>query len=158
MYQKVLVENVEKIDRDLCFSLINFDTAYYCDFDDRVDVGALLKEIKCDNLVIGIETNNFFLESLNSVVASSQYRVRKINSRESYIEIYLTKEEAFENHSLLTFLMMVAETNDFVFIAIDPVTGVDLYDFKNRKLQVNTEWANIFIVFNYDADSLIIFE
>jgi hypothetical protein len=38
MYQKVIVENVEKIDRDLCFSLINFDTAYYYDFDDRVDV------------------------------------------------------------------------------------------------------------------------
>jgi hypothetical protein len=108
--------------------------------------------------VIGIETNNFFLESLNSGVASSQYRVRKINSRVSYMEIYLTKEEAFKNHSLLTFLMMVAETNDFVFIAIDPVTGVDLYDLKNRKLQVNTKWANIFIVFNYDADSLIIFE
>ena len=59
MYQKVTVENVEEIDKDLCFSLINFDMAYYCDFDDRVDVRALLKEIKCDSLVIGIETHNF---------------------------------------------------------------------------------------------------
>lgn len=158
MYQKVAVENVEEIDRDLCFSLINFDTAYYCDFDDRVDVSALLKEIKCDNLVIGIETHNFFMESLNSVIASSHCRIRKINSRVSYIEVYLKKEEAVENQSLLAFLMMVAETNDFVFIAIDPHIEVDLYDIKNRKLQVNTKWADIFIVFNYDADSLIIFE
>ncbi|QHJ70936.1 hypothetical protein [Planococcus halotolerans] len=158
MYQKVTVEHVEEIDKDLCFSLINFDTAYYCNFDDRVDVRALLKQIKCDNLVIGIETHNFFLESLNSVIASSHYRIRKINSRVSYIEIYVKKEEAVENQALLAFLMMVAETNDFVFIAIDPYIGIDLYDMKNRKLQVNTKWANIFIVYNYDADSLIIFK
>ncbi|MBT2571492.1 hypothetical protein [Planococcus sp. ISL-110] len=158
MYQKVTVDNVEEIDKNLCFSLINFDTAYYCDFDDRVNVRALLNEIKCDNLVIGIETYNFFLENLNSVIANSQYRIRKINSRLSYIEIYLKKEEAVENQPLLDFLMMIAETNDFVFIGIDPRVGIELYDIKNRKLQVDTKRVDTFIVFNYDADSLIIFE
>lgn len=158
MYQKATVKNVEEIDKELCFSLINFDKAHYCDFDDRVDVRTLLEEIKCDNLMIGIETHNFFLESLNSVIARSQYSIRKINSRVSYIEIYLKKGEAVENQALLAFLMMVAETNDFVFIAIDPDSGIDLYDIKNRKLQVNTKWADIFIVYNYGADSLIMFE
>lgn len=144
MCQKVTVENVEEIDKELCFFLINFDTAYYCDFDDRVDVRVLLKEIKCDNLMIGIETHNFFLENLNSVIASSKYSIRKINSKVSYIEIYVKKEEAVENQALLAFLMLVAETNDFVFIVIDPQIGVDLYDIRNRKLQVNTNWADIF--------------
>lgn len=70
----------------------------------------------------------------------------------------MKKEEIVESQSLLTFLLMIAETNNFVFIAIDPIIGKELYDIYNRKLQVNTKWADIFMIFNYDADSLIVFD
>ncbi|MCJ1907686.1 hypothetical protein MTR82_03780 [Planococcus ruber] len=69
------------------------------------------------------------------------------------------KKTAFIQHeALINFIVMIAEINDFVFIAVDPSPKTKLVEAKTRKLIIDTRVAPLYAIFNYDVESLIVFE
>lgn len=146
------------VDRAASIRLVHYSQSYYCDFQNREGLLSFFEDIEGRYVSIGIETSDSLLEGLDVIRNVPSYTKEKINKKTSYIEWNLKKTAFIQHEALINFIVMIAEINDLVFIAADPPPNTKLVEAKTRKLIIDTRIAPLYAVFNYDAESLIVFE
>lgn len=150
---KESVHNILKKDR---FTFCKFKSVCSYDIKSGDTLNKFFELMDFRELLIGIEVSTFCLNDLKIIVSNSKKSRIEINKGTKYGEAVLSRNVMAGNKQISDFIFMSAQTNDFLFMVINPDPQVKYYDPSCQKVKIDLQSGEKVLFFDFDADPLFV--
>ncbi|PIK30645.1 hypothetical protein CS954_12220 [Bacillus siamensis] len=134
---------------------LKYNSIYSCDLGSKDTFSQLMNDLEFETVLIEVMASPSFIEGWKKKVEKKMIHMNTISKKLIHIECVLTKEELMADH-LLDELYFLASINDFVVIIANPSKNKSYMNLNTQKVDVNTEYNEKIMWFEYDAADLYI--
>lgn len=138
-------------------NLLKYNSIYSCDLVSKDTFSQLMNDLQFETALIEVMASPSFTEEWKKRVEKKIINMNSVSKKLIHIECVLTKEELMADH-LLDELYFLASINDFVVIIANPSKNKSYMNLNTLKVDVNTEYNEKIIWFEYDAADLYIID
>ncbi|AOC92992.1 hypothetical protein [Bacillus amyloliquefaciens] len=138
-------------------NLLKYNSLYSCDLVSKDTFSQLMNNLEFETALIEVMASPSFTEEWKKKVEKKIINMNSVSKKLIHIECVLTKEELMADH-LLDELYFLASINDFVVIIENPSKNKPYMNLNTLKVDVNTEYNEKIIWFEYDAADLYIID
>ncbi|NRR84074.1 hypothetical protein [Bacillus velezensis] len=135
-------------------NLLKYNSIYSCDLVSKDTFSQLMNDLQFETALIEVMASPSFTEEWKR---KENNKYDSVSKKLIHIECVLTKEELMADH-LLDELYFLASINDFVVIIANPSKNKSYMNLNTLKVDVNTEYNEKIIWFEYDAADLYIID
>ncbi|OCB93144.1 hypothetical protein SRCM101294_03560 [Bacillus amyloliquefaciens] len=136
---------------------LKYNSIYSCDLVSKDTFSQLMNDLAFETALIEVMASPSFTEEWKKKVEKKIINMNSVSKKLIHIECVLTKEELMADH-LLDELYFLASINDFVVIIANPSKNKSYMNLNTLKVDVNTEYNEKIIWFEYDAADLYIID
>ncbi|MBT2634133.1 hypothetical protein J7E23_12670 [Pseudomonas sp. ISL-88] len=136
-------------------NLLKYNSLYSCDLVSKDTFSQLMNDLEFETVLIEVMASPSFIEEWKKKVEKKMINMNTVSKKLIHIECVLTKEELMADN-LLDELYFLASINDFVVIIANPAENKSYINLNTQKVDVNTEYNEKIVWFEYDATDIYI--